>query len=215
MLYRNKVDWILKYIKNKKVLDLGCVEHSLTNMQNPNWLHGIIVKHAKSVLGVDILQKEIDTLKHQGYNVVFAYVERMDLKDKFEVIVAGDIIEHASNPGTFMDRVFRHLTPDGMVLITTPNPVTVMRFIELLLTGQVGANSEHTCWFTPQVISELARRNNLRVVNIAYVDDTYQYYRTRSKLWWPLLVANFMICRLRPEASETLCLVLTMASTID
>jgi hypothetical protein len=90
-----------------------------------------------------------------------------------------------------------------------------MRFMQLLLTGQLGVNSEHTCWFTPQVLGELARRSGFQVVGLAYVDDTYQYYRDRSKFWQGFLALNYWLCRLRPQLSETLCVAFQGVESID
>lgn len=136
MRYKDKADWIVTFIKSKKVLDLGCVEHDLASTKKPNWLYGIINKHAKNVLGVDYLEEDILARKGQGYNVVCANVETMELGDQFEVVVAGDLIEHLSNPGEFMKRVYEHLAPGGLFLLTTPNPTSFVRIVEsLFLAG--------------------------------------------------------------------------------
>ena len=219
MVFKNKREWILKFIRGKKVLDLGCAGHSLGNIDSPYWLHGFIAEHASSVLGVDILFKDVEILTQRGYHVVCADVLSMDLQNTFEVIVAGDLIEHLSNPGGFLDRAKDHLTPDGTLLLTTPNPVTLMRFFQLLLRNRMDINSEHTCWFTPQVMSELVRRSHLRIIETAYVDDDirYQnrYYPGRSFLSWPILLANYPLCRIRPQLSETLCFAVQKESVGD
>lgn len=205
MRYRNKKDWIIPYINRKKVLDLGCVQHDLSNINNPNWLHGNIVKHAKTVLGVDCLENEVKVLKEQGLNVICANVEEITLDDKFEVIVAGDLIEHLPNPGRFLERVYDLLTPDGIFLVTTPNPVHFMRFIQLFLRGRVTVNSEHTCWFNEEVLLQLAGRYGFEVLDVVYLDDSYQYYEDASRLWIPFLMLNYLLCLISPKFSETLC----------
>lgn len=207
MRFRNKKSWIIPFVRDKKVLDLGCVQHDLSSKENPDWLHGIINKHAISVLGVDYLAEEIAALKQQGYNMVSADVETMQLRDRFEVIVAGDIIEHLSNCGQFMERVYEHLAPEGLFLVTTPNPIHFLRFVQLLLKGQVGANRQHTCWFTQKVLNQLAGRHGFQIVDVAYVDDSYKWYSFKS-LWLPFLLVNYVLCLMRPQFCETLCFVL-------
>ena len=206
MVYCNKIDWIIKFIKEKKVLDLGCVQHNLAKAKDPDWLHGILVSHAKSVLGVDYLQNEVSALKLQGYNIVCANVEKMELGDDFEVIVAGDLIEHLSNFGQFMERISEHLGEGGIFLVTTPNPVNILRFVQVLFSGRAGANPEHTCWFTEKVLDQLAARYGFNILDVAYVDDSYQYYN--KKKWWPGLALNYILCRIRPQFCETLCIAL-------
>jgi SAM-dependent methyltransferase len=204
--YTRREDWILPYVKDKNVLDLGCVHHALSETKKPGWLHGLIRKQAKSVIGVDYLPAEVDALNNEGYSMVCANVEEMKLDRKFDVIVAGEILEHVSNCGQFMARLSEHLAPDGIVLITTPNPVNLLRFLQLLVLGVVRANGEHTCWMTEVVLKQLAERYGLQVVGSYYVDDSYQYYDCWS--WLPFWFVNYVFCMLFPKFSETLCVAL-------
>lgn len=203
-LYKDKIPWIMPYVAGRKVLDLGCVRHDLKETEKADWLHGHLKQQAKYLVGVDYLEEETAALRARGYNVLHANVETMDLGDEFEVIVAGDLIEHLNNFGMFLDRVSAHLAPEGTFLLTTPNPINPMRFFQVLFLGRTLSNREHTCWFTPEVLGQLLRRYNLEIVQVAYVDDTYQYYKHIVK-WWPFLALNFLACRLRRQFAETLC----------
>ncbi len=207
MRYRRKKDWIIPYVKGKKVLDLGCVQHSIDETKKAEWLHGIIRKHAASVIGVDYLASEVVSLKEQGYDVICANVETMELRDKFEAIVAGDIIEHLANCGKFMERAKDHLAPGGLLLITTPNPMNILRLVQLIAKGRIVENAEHTCWFTSHGMSELARRYGLKIADTAYVDDSHLYYKP-TFLFAPFLLLNYILCLIRPQVSETICFVL-------
>lgn len=208
MLYKSKAQWITDVVEGKNVLDLGCVCHDLEQARRPEWLHRVITNAARSVVGVDYLKHEVEILKAMGYDVVCANVENMRLGETFDVIVAGDLIEHLSNYGLFMQTLTTHLAPGGQILISTPNPVNLLRFCAVLLRGCAGANPEHTCWFTAKVLDQLARRYGFEVARIGYVDDSYQYYPRRR--WWPFFLLNFLLCRFRHEFAETLCVVLTI-----
>ena len=212
MRLRKKTDWIIPLVRDKKVLDLGCVQHDLSRLENPDWLHGVISKHARSVLGVDCLQNGITALNKLGYNAIHSDVQTMQLGDKFDVIVAGDIIEHLSNCGQFLERVYEHLTEDGLFLVSTPNPIHFLRFVGLLVKGQGGPNPEHTCWFTQPVLSQLAGRFGFEIADVTYVDDSYQWYNFGS-LWLPFLLMNYILCLVRPQFSETLCFTLGKTGT--
>ncbi len=208
MLYKDKIPWVKKFVHGKKVLDLGCVRHNLDETYKDIWLHGIIRQEAKSVLGVDYLEKEVEELRKRGFDVVCTNVETMDLDDKFDVVVAGDLIEHLNNFGMFLEKVKLHMKPDGIFLVTTPNPVNIMRFFSILQRGKAGANPEHTCWFTEQVLSQLVERYGMYIESVDYVDDTYQYYKDSSLLWWPFLALNYLLVRIRHQLAETLCVVI-------
>lgn len=222
MRYWSKHKWIMKHIKGRNVLDLGCVEHVMTETDVP-WLHEMVRRNAASVLGVDFLEQEVQGLREQGYNVVCADVETMELGKKFDVIVAGDIIEHLANPGKFLQQAARHLVPGGLLLVTTPNPFCMLRFWRGLLHGRVGSNPEHTCWFSMKTLRGLAGRFGWEVREEAYVDDSRLYYRVlprkafqghwgkririvfRRLMWQPCVWLNSLLCLVRPQMSETLC----------
>lgn len=204
-LLKDKIDWIVPKVKGKKVLDLGCVRHNLAETQKEEWLHGLIAEEAREVLGVDYLQKEVDVLRSLGYNVVCANVETMEFPDQYEVVVAGDIIEHLNNFGLFMKQVHKHMREDGVFLVTTPNPVNFRRFLQVCATGRVGVNGEHTCWFTEKDLVQLANRYGLEKRETAYVDDSAQY--CKGLKWKPFVFINsLIICRLRHAFAETLCI---------
>jgi SAM-dependent methyltransferase len=48
-----------------------------------------------------------------------AFAFRSD--ERFDVIVASEVIEHVLDPDALLANVVRHLAPDGLVIVTTPN----------------------------------------------------------------------------------------------
>lgn len=206
-----RTSWIMEFVTGKSVLDLGCVRHSIEETEKPGWLHDEIKKVARRVVGVDYLEQQVLQLKQREYEVVCADVEVMQLNEKFDTIVAGDLIEHLNNFGKFIERVMEHLNTDGVFILTTPNPVNPLRFISVLLRGEAGANPEHTCWFTEKVIRQLFDRYNFEVINVRYVDDSYQYYRSwKWMLFFPL---NYILVKMRPQFAETLCIAFKLRSS--
>jgi len=228
--YRTKEKWIGKFVAGKNVLDLGCVCHELDKGDRP-WLHGFICKHAESVLGVDYLPDEVVKMQERGYRAICENVEEMNIGKTFDVVVAGDILEHLSNLGRFFERVQAHLKPGGLLLVTTPNPLTFVRFVRVLLKGKEGANREHTCWFTSKVLRQLAQRYGFSVAEEAYLDDirlsytlfpripthggvvrrTFRrFYKFSGRLLWqPAVLTNSLLCLVRPQLAETLCMAFT------
>src|SRR5947199_10185834 len=98
---------IEKYIRGVAVMDLGCVDSRKARHDaqarfeyKANLLHKRIAEANRDVLGIDIDPEGAEVLNKQGYHVVVADVETMDLgSEKFDTIVAGEIIEHLENPG--------------------------------------------------------------------------------------------------------------------
>ena len=228
MLYSGKLKWIGKYAKGRKVLDLGCVCHEL-DVSNPPWLHGYLCSLSDDVLGLDVLPEAVEEMNRRGYRAVCADVETMDLGERFDVIVAGDLMEHLANHGKFLERVVAHLAPEGMFLVTTPNAMTLLRYLRVLTKGYTPAHHQHTCWFTAKVLDQLARRYGLEVFDESYANDTGMHYPlwpgkmatrggpvrrawrrlrllVRRLAWRPFIWLNSLICLVRPRSAETLCM---------
>lgn len=162
-----RIDFIRKYVTGKAVLDLGVVQHSIENIDDPNWLHREIVRYAKNVLGVDILAEEVEHLNELGFDVMCADVEQMELGRKFDVIIAGELIEHLDNSGLFLQTVKRHLEEDGIIILTTPNPFTLGNAvipIKLLLGGDYSVNKEHKCWYCLKTLRQLLEKYGFKII---------------------------------------------------
>ena len=46
-------------------------------------------------------------------------------------VVIGDVIEHVNNPVRLLQFARRHLAPDGLVLVSTPNPYWIKHVLTL------------------------------------------------------------------------------------
>ncbi|UCH88893.1 MAG: class I SAM-dependent methyltransferase [Thermoplasmata archaeon] len=130
------------------------------------WLHEMICKEAKYCLGVDKGKEELKKLKERGYKVKYADVETMDLGRKFDVVVAGELIEHLNNPGLFLERVNSHLKPNGIVILTTPNAFSLQTYLRVLLGMDKMINLDHVNYYHPQTLTELLKRYNFKVEEV-------------------------------------------------
>ena len=117
-----KIQFISSRCKNKIVLDLGCVQHDLEKLHNGLWIHGSIKEVASELIGLDYLEEEVKKLNELGFNIVCGNAELFELNRKFDVIVAGDIIEHLNNFGNFLESCVNHMATDGRLIITSANP---------------------------------------------------------------------------------------------
>lgn len=95
-------------------------------------------------------------------------VETHDFGERFEVIVAGDVIEHLSNPGLFLDNCRRHLTRDGLLVITTPNAKWPTVFLR--------PNPTHTLWHDRHTLSHLLDRHGFTVRRFRYYCGNKPHY---------------------------------------
>ena len=50
----NREEILLKHIRGKRVLDIGCIDYNTRAELNPSWVHRFISNNANYVLGVDL-----------------------------------------------------------------------------------------------------------------------------------------------------------------
>jgi len=168
----DRFDLIKPHIKNKKVLDVGCVQHTASSERSGTWLHKQLLSEAKEVVGIDILAKEVEKLKQLGYDVRYADAENFDLGEKFDVIVAGELIEHLSNMGNFLECARKHLN-EGVLIITTPNPFFINKFISMLLKEKevYEVNKEHVGWYNERTLTQLLVRYKFKTIDFKHLQS--------------------------------------------
>lgn len=170
-----KAEWVVERVHGKDVLDLGVVEGGPESVHSEHWLHRHILGASRSCHGVDIDAKGVHALQEMGMDVVVGDACALDLPDSYDVIVAGDIIEHVHDLKGFLEGVARHLRPDGQVLILTPNPWFWVRFVQGV-RGNIREHPQHTAWYSPGTLAELLSRFGLEIVHWEWGSSQTGYY---------------------------------------
>ena len=168
--------FICEKCRGKTVLDLGCIRHSAEfALTDPGWLHKKILRTATSVVGVDYLPGEVAKMSGKGYNIVLGDVTKpLDLAGKFDVIVAGDLLEHLTNFEGFFHNCERLLAPGGSLILSTPNPFFAGEFFYVSMKRNFIVNPEHTCWIDPLCLMQLARRFGFEIETASYVAQSWK-----------------------------------------
>jgi len=166
----DRAEFIIERCQGRRVLDIGCVAHDIERMSSPDWLHRRIAQVADSCVGVDILGDGVRHMISLGFDAI-----EHDLATgpgpllefaRFDVIVAGELIEHVSD----LDMLFRAarelLAPGGELILTTPNPYAPHR-VRAGQRGDCWENTDHIVYAFPSGIAELADRNGQILVEAA------------------------------------------------
>jgi 2-polyprenyl-3-methyl-5-hydroxy-6-metoxy-1,4-benzoquinol methylase len=172
-----KIDWILPYVHNKEVLEIGSVGSDENPSANEYWLHRAIAKNAKSCLGIDNNKALVTKLSQENYNIIYADAQNFNLSQVFDIIVAGDVIEHLEDPKGFLQCAHNHLKDNGLLLITTCNPWFFLRFLRCLIKGDGGVHADHTMWFCTNTLTQMLRRNNFKVEKIEFGSSEPIFYK--------------------------------------
>jgi len=178
-VYKSKKELIQNQIsENDVVLDVGFWGQAI-GIEDKNWVHNILKSQAKEVYGVDIDFGKSKLEKPENYKKQSA--EDFDFETKFDVIFAGDLIEHLSNLGLFLDSCKRNLKNNGKLIITTPNTFGLFNFIEKILKREPEVNNDHTVYFNFVVLKKLLEKNGWKVKQEIYLDDVWPKYKQSLK----------------------------------
>jgi 2-polyprenyl-3-methyl-5-hydroxy-6-metoxy-1,4-benzoquinol methylase len=162
-------DYLTALVKDKTVLDVGCVEHKANSEQSENWLHKRLRSSATRVLGLDLSEPGVAELNRRGYEIVCGDAMTVDVGERFDLVTAGEIIEHVENPGTLIRNLKRHLKPGGKLVVTTPNVFYGLHFVESLVASPYNRwNEEHVSWFCYFTLENLLVRCGMQVEQCLY-----------------------------------------------
>jgi len=166
-LVSNRIAYLSSLARGRDVLDIGIVEHFLEAANNPNWLHRHIASAASSCLGVDLLP-EVEKLAANGFNVRVADLAAAPLDQTFDLIVAGEVLEHIDAPGSFMKNCAAMLRPNGRLALTVPNPWHINAVIKSAARRQTFVDStDHVGWYDASTLLELGQRSGLQLIKFA------------------------------------------------
>ena len=189
MNYFSREDQIISICKGKKILHIGCVGFTDSDSQTridqaKNSLHWRLSRIA-DVVGLDYSMDVIEELKNNGVfdNILYANAEKLEeliLDKKFEIIVAGDIIEHLANPGLMLDGLKKFCTEDTEIVITTPNAFGLLNFFRFLLNRFL-EGQEHVMSYNSQNIRNLLERYNFRINEL---DTCYQNHAKKYSIFF-------------------------------
>jgi len=121
-LYAEDRKLLIKNFSRGKILDVGCYTMRF-DLQDS--------------IGIDVkLNDNVDIL---------ADAQFLPFQDEsFNTVVAGEVIEHLVNPFSFVSEVIRVLKPDGLLLLTTPNPWSIYYMVSVSLgLSNVSDEPEH------------------------------------------------------------------------
>lgn len=171
--YTSRTEEVLELCRGQRVLHLGCVGFPDCPIEEKialarNGLHQLVSKISDCV-GVDIDRTTVEQLESAGIfnNILVGNVEHLeDLSQDlapFDVVLAGDIIEHLSNPGKMLDGIKKRLKPNGRLIVSTPNSMGLPGFLRYLL-GKYHEAEQHVVSFNALTLTQLLKRHDYEVM---------------------------------------------------
>lgn len=144
--------------RGKVVLDIGYAG---------SLLHGAIKSVASRVYGVDCVEPQEEDCFKQDLNY-----ECIVSLPGVQLILCGEIIEHLSNPGSFLDGLRR--TYQCPLLLTVPNAGSSV-LQHHLRRGYENVNLGHVAWYSWRTITTLLERHGWKIDSFCWYGGTERF----------------------------------------
>jgi SAM-dependent methyltransferase len=131
----------------RRVLDLGCRYGALTRAY----------AEGNDVVGVDVDRDALAEAAKLGIKTRWADVEQpLPFEDEsFDVVVAGELLEHVRDPGRLVAEARRLLRPGGRLVGSVPNAFRLMNRLRFLAGLPPERDPTHLHMFTPRDVAAL------------------------------------------------------------
>lgn len=175
-----KLDWyearrlriLAQDVAGKRVLDLGNAQ-----LPNPYFARS----GATSVTGFDLREISVP----EGYDSQLqgdvTKLESVFSETCFDVVIAGELIEHLEDPYNFLRQVRSVLTHRGRFVLSTPNPLGFpVVFAELFRSRRWFYTDDHVHYFLPRWVFRMLERSGFRVCRVLPVGLWLPWPRVRA-----------------------------------
>jgi len=170
LLDLDRTSYLVNRVKNHSVLHVGCSDYPITQerLENNNLLHVHLMKTTAYLLGIDSSIEGVNILKEKGINnIILMDAENIILDEKFDFIIAGDVVEHMNNPGRFLEKVGDLLNRGGRLIVGVPNAYS-FNILKYVISGYEPTHKDHTYFFSVKTLSELCSRYGLLPVRLVF-----------------------------------------------
>lgn len=135
----------------KKILDLGCRDGALTEFYS----------HGNDIVGVDIDKEALEQChKRLGIKTIWLNLNEPFLFESasFEIVVAGEILEHTIFPEVVIAEVNRVLQNQGIFIGSVPNAFRLKNRIKFLLGKDYETDKTHLHHFSISSLKDLLEK---------------------------------------------------------
>jgi len=153
-----------KELENK-LLDIGCGVGSISDE---------LRKRNFTVTGIDFSEAAIQKCLVKGLDASLSDIDKDGLKfpdNYFDIVWAGDVIEHVFDPLSLFDEIYRVMKDAGQLILSVPNDFNIFSRLKIFITGKsIQSNTykklrqcKHHTFFSWELLKFMVKHSNLGV----------------------------------------------------
>jgi 2-polyprenyl-3-methyl-5-hydroxy-6-metoxy-1,4-benzoquinol methylase len=157
--------FLTELVAGRRVVHVGFVDTGCHEMNEDAaaWLHEHLATTAGQLIGLDVDHDGVERARAAGYE---AYeldcrdadaVRALDLAPA-DIVVAGEVIEHLDDAGSFLDGLHALVAPGGTLVVTTPNATGLVNAVASLANIEVN-HPDHVVMYTCRTLDALLARH--------------------------------------------------------
>lgn len=176
-----------KYIQShQRILDIGCGDGTVTRA---------LAQRAVQIVGIDISEECIKRAKrinaHPSIDYFNGPLEEFRPREKFDVVLMFEFIEHIYDPITAFELVRLLLKDEGILILSTPNFSSLVRRIKkwinplVLKLGYKGWDEiaeEHICEYTFSEVLSMLESQNFKIIKKDGVILAFPFVEVSKKI---------------------------------
>ncbi|HEY6917481.1 MAG TPA: bifunctional 2-polyprenyl-6-hydroxyphenol methylase/3-demethylubiquinol 3-O-methyltransferase UbiG [Allosphingosinicella sp.] len=152
-------------LSGKRAADVGCGAGLLAEP---------LRRLGAEVTAVDAAPENIATARlhaeGQGLDIDYKVGSADALEGQYDLITSLEVIEHVTDPATFVNGLARHLAPGGLLILSTPNRTGKSRLMMITLAEGIGriprGTHDWSKFLTPDELTALIESAGLKVMDV-------------------------------------------------
>lgn len=217
---------LIELSRGRSVLHLGCTNWPYTaeSLRSGALLHQHLRGVASELWGLDEDPLGLQALQDLGFDRLIqgdllhldqavpfvgtagaetAAAEGPTALGPFDLVIAGEVIEHLSNPAAMLQGIKPLLAPDGELVVTVPSAYCAFRFASYAASGVRGnpepVHPDHVAYYSETTLTHLLDIEGYDVVDLSFYDLGTEH-RSSAPRWWRLV--NDVAVRFAPQLGD-------------
>ena len=158
-----------KYLSNFNILDLGCGGGLVCEP---------LARLGANITGIDFVNNNIEVAKKHAkisnLNIKYIYqdLNSLNLKNKFDLILLLEVIEHINNWKNIVIKIIKNLKPEGRIIFSTINRNILSNLFAIFIAEDIlklipKNTHQYNKLVKPEELTSFLKKNNMKILDIS------------------------------------------------